>query len=38
MTLKVYDEELKIDVRNDMKYKDEGGIINSVKMLDTMVS
>lgn len=38
MTLKVYDKELKIDVRNAMEYKDDEGTSNSVEVLDTMVA
>lgn len=38
MTLKVYDKELKIDVRNVMKYKYDEGISRSVKVLDTVVA
>lgn len=38
MDLNVYDEELKIDVRNAMKYKYDGGISNLVEVLDTLVA
>lgn len=38
MTFKVYDEELKNDVRNAMKYKDNKGTSRSVEVLDTMVA
>lgn len=38
ITLKVYDEELKIDVRNTMKYKDDVETNNTVEVLDTMIA
>ena len=38
MTLKVYDEDLKIDVRNAMKYKDDEGTSNLIEMLDIVVA
>ncbi|XP_050878652.1 uncharacterized protein LOC127082454 [Lathyrus oleraceus] len=34
MTLKVYDEELKIDVRNTMQYKDDIGISHTVEIIN----
>ena len=34
MTLKVYDEELKIDVRNTMKYKDEVATSQHIETID----
>ena len=36
MTLKVYDEELKINVRDTMKFKDEEGTSKNVGILDTV--
>lgn len=38
MILKVYDEEIKIDVKNAMKYKDDEGTISLVEVLDTVVA
>ncbi|XP_050876251.1 uncharacterized protein LOC127079946 [Lathyrus oleraceus] len=38
ITLKVYDGELKIDVRNTMKYKDDVETSNTVEVLDTMIA
>lgn len=38
MTLKVYDEEMKTDVRNSMKYEDDEGISRLLEVLDTMVA
>ncbi|XP_050908935.1 uncharacterized protein LOC127122678 [Lathyrus oleraceus] len=38
MTLKVYDEEIKIVVRNAMKYKDDEGTSRLVEVLDTVVA
>lgn len=37
MTLKVYDEELKLDVRSAMKHKDDVGISNTTEVIDKMV-
>ncbi|XP_050914125.1 uncharacterized protein LOC127128796 [Lathyrus oleraceus] len=37
MTLKVYDEELKIDVRNTMKYKDDVATTQHIEVIDQMV-
>ena len=37
MTLKVYDEELKIDVRNTMKYKDDVATSQHIEVIDQMV-
>jgi hypothetical protein len=37
MTLKVYEEELKIDVRNTMKYKDDVATSQHIKVIDQMV-
>lgn len=34
MTLKVYDEELKIDVRNTIRYKDDICTSHTIKVLD----
>jgi hypothetical protein len=34
MTLNVYDEELKIDVRNTMQYKDDIGTSHIVEVID----
>ena len=36
MTLKVYDEKLKIDVRDTMKFKDDEGASKSIEVLDTV--
>ncbi|XP_050919040.1 uncharacterized protein LOC127136537 [Lathyrus oleraceus] len=38
MTLKVYDEELKIDVRNTMKYKDDVCTSHTIEVLDQVMS
>ncbi|XP_050895203.1 uncharacterized protein LOC127101805 [Lathyrus oleraceus] len=38
MTLKVYDEELKIDVRNMMQYKDDIGISHTVEIIDQVIA
>ncbi|XP_058765799.1 uncharacterized protein LOC131639312 [Vicia villosa] len=38
MTLKVYDEKLKIDVRNSMKFKEDEGEIKDIEVLDTMLA
>ncbi|XP_050915842.1 uncharacterized protein LOC127130933 [Lathyrus oleraceus] len=38
MTLKVYDEELKIDVRNTMKYKDDIDTSHTIKVLDQVIT
>ncbi|XP_050920011.1 uncharacterized protein LOC127137605 [Lathyrus oleraceus] len=38
MTLKVYDEELKIDVRNTMQYKDDIGTSHTVEIIDQVIS
>ncbi|XP_050909210.1 uncharacterized protein LOC127122981 [Lathyrus oleraceus] len=38
MTLKVYDEELKIDVRNTMKYKDDICTSHSIEVLDQVIT
>ncbi|XP_050877007.1 uncharacterized protein LOC127080748 [Lathyrus oleraceus] len=38
MTLKVYNEELKIDVRNTMKYNDGVWTSNTIEMLDIVVA
>ena len=37
MTLKFYDEELKIDVRNTMKYKDDMATSQHIEVIDQMV-
>ncbi|XP_050889971.1 uncharacterized protein LOC127095305 [Lathyrus oleraceus] len=37
MTLKVYDEKLKIDVRNTMKYKDDVATSQHIEVIDQMV-
>jgi hypothetical protein len=37
MTLNVYDEELKIDVRNTMKYKDDVATSQHIEVIDQMV-
>ncbi|XP_050919697.1 uncharacterized protein LOC127137269 [Lathyrus oleraceus] len=37
MTLKVYDEELKIDVRNTMRYKDDVATSQHIKVIDQVV-
>lgn len=37
MTLKVYDEELKIDVRNTMRYKDDVATSQHIEVIDQMV-
>lgn len=38
MTLKVYDEEMKIDVRNTMKYKDDLGTSHTVEVIDQVIA
>lgn len=38
MNLNFYDEELYIDVRNTMRYKDDVGTSNTVEVLDTMIA
>lgn len=38
MTLKVYDEELKIDVRNTMKYKDDICISHTIEVMDQVMT
>jgi hypothetical protein len=38
MTLKVYDEELKIDVRNTMQYKDDIGTSNTIEIIDQVIA
>lgn len=38
MTLKVYDEEVKIDVQNTMKYKDDVGTSHDVKVIDQVIA
>lgn len=38
MTLKVYHEEFKIDVQNNMRYKDNVGTNNIVEVLDIMIA
>ncbi|XP_050897060.1 uncharacterized protein LOC127103863 [Lathyrus oleraceus] len=38
MTFKVYDEELKIDVRNTMKYKDDIGMSHTIEVLDQVIT
>ncbi|XP_050909163.1 uncharacterized protein LOC127122934 [Lathyrus oleraceus] len=38
MTLKVYDEELKIDVRNTIKYKDDIDISHTIEVLDQVIT
>lgn len=38
ITLKVYDEELKIDVRNTMKYKDDIGINHTIEVIDKVIA
>lgn len=37
MNLKVYDEEIKIDVKSTMKHKDDVGTSNTVEVIDKMV-
>ncbi|XP_050885076.1 uncharacterized protein LOC127088200 [Lathyrus oleraceus] len=37
MTLKVYDEELEIDVRNTMRYKDDVATSQHIEVIDQMV-
>ncbi|XP_050916766.1 uncharacterized protein LOC127131927 [Lathyrus oleraceus] len=37
MTLKVYDEELKIDVRNTMRYKDDMATSQHIEVIDQVV-
>ena len=37
MTINVYDEELKIDVRNTMKYKDDMAPSQHIEVIDQMV-
>lgn len=36
MTLKVYDEKLKIDVRDTMKVKDDDGASKNIEVMDTV--
>lgn len=38
VTLKVYDEELKIDVRNTMKYKDDIGTSHTIEVIDQVIA
>ncbi|XP_050895825.1 uncharacterized protein LOC127102501 [Lathyrus oleraceus] len=38
MTLKVYDEELKIDVRNTVQYKDDIGTSHTVEIIDQVIA
>ncbi|XP_050876809.1 uncharacterized protein LOC127080534 [Lathyrus oleraceus] len=38
MTLKVYDEELKIDVRNTMKYKDDIDTSHTIEVIDQVIA
>ncbi|XP_050897590.1 uncharacterized protein LOC127104453 [Lathyrus oleraceus] len=38
MTLKVYDEELQIDVRNTMKYKDDVGTSHTIEVIDQVIA
>ncbi|XP_050902589.1 uncharacterized protein LOC127114576 [Lathyrus oleraceus] len=38
MTLKVYDEELKIDVQNTMKYKDDIGTSHTIEVIDQVIA
>ncbi|XP_050915511.1 uncharacterized protein LOC127130571 [Lathyrus oleraceus] len=38
MTLKVYDEELKIDVRNTMRYKDDICTSHTIEVLDQLMT
>ncbi|XP_050890326.1 uncharacterized protein LOC127095719 [Lathyrus oleraceus] len=38
MTLKVYDEELKIDVHNTMQYKDDIGTRHTVEIIDRVIA
>ena len=38
MTLKVYDKELKIDVRNTMQYKDDIGTSNTIEIIDQVIA
>ncbi|XP_058745816.1 uncharacterized protein LOC131618655 [Vicia villosa] len=38
MTLKVYDEELKIDVRNTMKYKDDVATSQHIEVIDQVIT
>lgn len=38
MTLKVYDKEVKIDVLNIMKYKDDVGTSHTVVVIDQLIS
>ena len=36
--LKVYDEELKIDVQNTMKYKDDIGTSHTIEVIDQVIA
>ena len=38
VTLKVYDEELKIDVQNTMKYKDDVGMSHTIEVIDQVIT
>lgn len=38
MTLKVYDEELKIDVQNTMKYKDDVGTSHTIEVIYQVIA
>lgn len=38
MTLKVYDEELKIDVRNTVQYKYDVGTSHTVEVIDQVIA
>ncbi|XP_050915502.1 uncharacterized protein LOC127130558 [Lathyrus oleraceus] len=38
MTLKVYDEELKINVRNTMQYKDDVGTSHTIEVIDQVIA
>ncbi|XP_050918636.1 uncharacterized protein LOC127136076 [Lathyrus oleraceus] len=38
LTLKVYDEELKIDVRNTMQYKDNIGTSHTIEIIDQVIA
>ena len=37
MTFKVYVEELKIDVRNTMQYKDDIGVSHTIEIIDQVI-
>lgn len=38
MNLKVYDEEIKIDVRNTIKYKDNIGTSHTIEVIDQVIT